>query len=177
MEIKAKCKYDYPTCKAIAHVHSYKKQNPVKTVVLRLALCLILALTNAYLLNSGYGSISNYIIFILIIFIAVLDGVTFFILPRLQYRSLSKMKDLGNRYVFRDEDFVAETDSEEYSGDSVIKYSFLEKVMETEKYFFLYQNKRQIFAVDKSTLEGGTAEEMRGRLKAVLGKKYVICKY
>ena len=49
--------------------------------------------------------------------------------------------------------------------------------METGKYFFLFRNKRQIFAADKSTLEGGTAAEIREKLQPVLGKKYVICKY
>ena len=49
--------------------------------------------------------------------------------------------------------------------------------METKKYFFLYENKRQIFVVDKTTLENGTAEEMREKISAVIGKKYIVCKY
>ena len=101
----------------------------------------------------------------------------YFLMPRIQYNSMSKMKDIGNSYTFHDEYFTAATDSEDYKGDSIITYTVLEKVMETGKHFFIFQNKREVFLVDKSTLEGGTAEEIRGRLQPVLGKKYIICKY
>ncbi len=177
MEIKAECTYDYDTCKAIAHAYIYKKQKPVKALISTYIFCLLFALADIYVIGSDDSVLANYIILILLVFVFVFETVNYFLVPRIQYKSLSKMKDLGNDYVFRDEDFTAETASEEYSGDSVIRYSFLYKVMETEKYFFLFQNKRQIFAVDKSTLEGGTAEDIRKKLQPVLGKRYIICKY
>lgn len=36
MEIKAKCTYDYKTCKAMAHAYTYKKQKPVKAMLLHI---------------------------------------------------------------------------------------------------------------------------------------------
>jgi FlaA1/EpsC-like NDP-sugar epimerase len=48
---------------------------------------------------------------------------------------------------------------------------------ETDKFFFIYINKRQMFVVDKATIEGGTAKEISSKLASVLGKKYIRCKY
>ncbi len=177
MQIKAKCKYDYATCKAISHTVAYKKQNPKKTFIIRLILYIILEAANLFLIYNYGGDLLQFALSVLLVVAFGFEIMVYFLLPGLQYKSLSKMKDLENEYLFRDEDFTAETASEEYNGDSVIKYSFLEKVMETNKYLFLFQNKRQVFAVDKFTLEGGTAEELREKLSLVLDKKYIVCKY
>ncbi len=177
MEIKAKCKYDYKACKAMAHVYSYKKKKPLKTVLMHIALAFALALINIFIIQFAGADASNFFIIGLCFLMIVLELVMYFLMPRLQYNSMSKMKDMSNDYLFRDEDFTAATDSEEYKGDSVIKYTLLEKVMETGEYFLLFENKRQVFLVDKTTFEGGTARELREKLQSVLGKKYIICKY
>ena len=51
------------------------------------------------------------------------------------------------------------------------------KVMETEARLFLFQSKTQAYVVDKTTFEGGSAQDLRKVLTDVLGKKYVECKY
>lgn len=177
MEIKAGCKYDYEGCKAISYVCSYKKSKPIKAVFIHILLAFILGLADIYLIQSGTLGVSVYFVLGLCVFMVVLELFMYFLMPRIQYNSMSKMKDIGNSYTFHDEYFTAATDSEDYKGDSIIKYTVLEKVMETGKHFFIFQNKREVFLVDKSTLEDGTAEEIRGRLQPVLGKKYIICKY
>ncbi len=177
MEIKAKCKYDFKTCKAMAHVYSYKKKNPLKTMILHFILAFVLAVLNFILIRLTGGEAINTVAFVCCLLIVVLELTMYFLMPRLQYNSMSKMKDMANDYIFRDEDFTATTDSEEYKGDSVVRYSLLEKVMETSEYFFLFQNKRSVFLVDKTTFEEGTAQELRKKLFPILGKKYIICKY
>ena len=89
----------------------------------------------------------------------------------------AKSLGLSNTYIFRDTDFVAATDSSNYSGDSVIEYSFLEKVMETKDYFFIFINKRQIYAVDKKTFIDGDTASLSRIFSSALGKKYILCKY
>ena len=45
MEIKAKCKYDYEACKAVAYISSYRKSEPKKTIIVRfIFVALIMAL-------------------------------------------------------------------------------------------------------------------------------------
>lgn len=177
MEIKAKCKYDYEGSKAISYVCSYKKKKPSKTMLLHIIFVLALALLalNLVGLTGEWGT--NPLVLVICGLMVILELTVYFLMPRIQYNSMSKMKDISNDYIFRDEDFEASTDSEEYKGATVIKYSLLEKVMETGEYFFIFQNKRTVFLVDKATLEGGTAEELRGKLQPVLGKKYITCKY
>ena len=177
MEIKAKCKYDFKACKAMAHAYSYKKKKPLKTVLIHIALAFALAFLNFIVIKLTGADTVNMVAFVLCLLIVVLELLMYFLMPQLQYNSMSKMKDMSNDYIFRDNDFVATAESEEYKGDSVIKYTLLEKVMETGEYFLLFENKRQVFLVDKTTVEGGTAEEIRQKLQSVLGKKYIICKY
>ncbi len=177
MEIKAKCTYDYKTCKAMAHAYTYKKQKPVKAMLLHIFFAFILGAADIYLIQSTDGDISVYIILGLCLLMVALEFVMYFLMPRLQYNSMSKMKDISNDYIFRDDYFFASAGSEEYKGALTVKYSLLEKVMETGEYFILFQNKRQAYLVEKSTLEGGTAEDIREKLQPVLRKKYIICKY
>ena len=177
MEIKAKCKYDYEGCKAISYVCSYKKSKPIKAVFMHILLAFILGLADIYLIQSGTLGISVYFVLGLCVFMVVLELFMYFLMPCIQYNSMSKMKDMSNDYIFRDDYFFASAGAEEYKGASTVKYTLLEKVMETGEYFFIFQNKRQVYLVDKSTLEGGTAEEIREKLQPVLGKKYIICKY
>ena len=111
---------------------------------------------------------------ILVLFI---DMFIYFAMPKIQYNSMSKMKNVGNDYVFYDDEITVSSVSEHLSAKDVLKYSIMVKAYETEKYFFFYISKRQVFVVDKATLEGGTAEDLRVKLLSVLGKKYIRCKY
>ena len=111
------------------------------------------------------------------VFFISLWYVLYFTLPRIRYNALANFKEAENAYVFCDDFLKVSTAGREYSGEAKIEYSFLVKAYETSKYFFLYQTKDQIYIVDKSTIEGGTAEDIRSKLSAVLKDKYFICKY
>ena len=176
MEIKAKCKFNYDTCKAISRIDAYRKSDPKKTVILRAVFCIVLTVLNFAVAASGDIYI-GYTIAITATFVLLIDMFMYFGMPKIQYNSMSKMKNIGNDYVFCDEEFTVSSVSEEFSGQNVTKYTILVKAYETEKFFFMYINKRQLFVVDKATLEGGTAEDLREKLSSVLGKKYIICKY
>ena len=176
MEIKGRCKYDYKTCRAMAHAYSYKKSNPKRAMLIHIMIALILGAADAYVIRTHESQIAHIFILVLCLLMIALELVTYFLMPRLQYNSMAKMKDMENSYVFRDEDFIAATQSEEYQGDSVIKYSLLEKVMETGEYFLIFENKRQAFLVEKSTLEGGSAQELRCKLQSVL-KNFLLADF
>lgn len=177
MEIKAKCKYDYEACKAVAYISSYRKSEPKKTIIVRFIFVAVIMALDIYLMNVSESSFVNILYLLCGAFIILLDLFMYFVMPTVQYKSMSKMKELENEYVFYDDEFTAECTSEEYSGRATVRYSLLIKVFETKKYFFLYENKRQIFVVDKSTAENGDLSALRQRLSALLGKKYIICKY
>lgn len=176
MEIRAKCKYDYETCKAVAHIDAYRKSNPKKTIIFRAIFCVALLMLNFVIAFTGEVYV-GYSVAVAAALIFLIDMFMYFGMPKIQYNSMSKMKDIGNDYIFYDDEFFAESVSEKFSGQDVIKYSLLEKAFETDRYFFIYINRRQTFVVDKATIEGGTAEEIKEKLSLQLGKKYIRCKY
>ena len=87
------------------------------------------------------------------------------------------MKDIENEYIFCNEELKAYTKSVEYNGEVAIGYSFFVKVYETTRYLFLYQTNNQVVIVDKNTIEGGTAQDIRSKLTTYVKDKYIICKF
>lgn len=177
MEIRAKSRFDYDSVKALTHLWMFKRADPKKRMVFwTIADLVLLAVILLEIILFG----SDIVLFVLMGAVAamyLLECYMYFLLPKIKYNSLAKMKDVENEYVFREEKIDAYTKSEAYSGQAEIKYALLVKVMETSKYLFLYQNNTQVFIVDKSTIVGGTAEEIRNKLSSVTGNRYIICKY
>ena len=99
------------------------------------------------------------------IILFLLECYLYFLLPKIRYKALAKMKDAENEYIFCDNVLKTFTKSQEYNGEAEIEYSLFVKVYETTKYLFLYQTNNQVFIVDKNTVEGGTIEEIRNELK------------
>lgn len=90
---------------------------------------------------------------------------------------MAKMKDAVNEYVFQDNVMQVATKSESYNGEAEIQYAVIVKVMETSAYFFLFQTNSQVLLVEKSSVTGGTAEDIRNKFMPLIGDKYIICKY
>ena len=177
MEIKAKCKFNMDAMKALAYISVFKKRDPKKQMVIRAVVfsaALILAVLCFVLLQ-------NFVLFAawlaIDVFYIFLYCFLYFVFPKKSYESLANLKEAENEYVFCDDALKVSTVGTEYHGDAKIEYSLLVKAFESSKYFFLYQTKNQILIVDKSTIEGGTAEELRNKLSAVLRDKYSICRY
>jgi hypothetical protein len=101
----------------------------------------------------------------------------YYIIPKLQYKALSGLKNIENEYSFSSNSLKVISENEEYKGESEIEYTMLERVYETSKYFFLFQTKNQVLIVDKTTVEEGKGEQIRSGLINVLKDKYIICKY
>ena len=177
MEIKAKSKFDFETSKALAHVSVYKKNNPKKTITARFIVCfmLLLAIICEYI---AFDIDNSFLLLILVVvFVTLFDVFGYFFLPKIQYKSLLKMQDTENEYIFYDKFIKEFTKSTDYTAEANIEYSLFVKVYETSKYFFLFQTKNQVFVIDKSTIMGGTAEEIKNKLMPVVKNNYIVCKY
>ena len=177
MEIKAKCKYDFDSVKALSRLTMFKKENPIKRMKLwSVAFAILSGIIILEMVVFGVDSILFVLLGVEIIWLMALCFWYFFI-PKIQYKSLSKMKDIENEYIFCDDKLKAFTKSQEYNGEAEIEYSLFVKVYETSKHLFLYQTNNQVFIVDKATIEGGTAEEIRNKLSIFVKDKYILCKY
>ncbi len=174
MKIRAKCKFDFDSIKAVTLLSTYKKSNPKKTVQIRTILCLVLILVIIIALGFDFIPI---ILIVADLLVIVLDLFMYFVLPRIRYKSLAKIKGLENCYLFSDDIVKVFSKSKEYNGEAEIEYSLFIKVYETSKYFFLYQTNNQVLLVDKSTIEGGSVDDIRNKLSSFVKDKYFICKY
>ena len=176
MEIKAKCKYDYETMKALTRLWFAGKGNP-KTIFIAL-LAGVSALLVICLLEIFLFSNNNFAILLVALpFLGFLFIYFYFILPRIRYNAMSKLQNAETEFVFYDNSMKAFTTGEGIAGQSEIQYSLLVKAYETSKYIFIFQTKSSVFVVDKSTITDGAPEDIRNRLHAFLGANYYICKY
>lgn len=177
MQIQATGKLDYATVQALTRLAMFKKADPKKRMIFWTVIYAFLV--GIVLLESIVFGPQPLLYMVLGISVAVLllEYFWFFCLPKLRYNALAHMKDIINEYTFEDDQICAISKGTDYIGDVTIRYALLVKVMETSQYLFIFQNHSQVLPLDKSTVTGGTVEELRSKLSAYLGKKYIICKY
>ncbi len=177
MEIKAKCKFDFDSIRASTHLTMFKKANPKKRLVFwSVAFSILFVVIILENIAFGMDSILLVLLGVEILWF-MLMCFWYFIIPKIQYKALAKMKDAENVYIFCDNVLKTFTKSQEYNGEAEIEYSLFVKVYETSRRLFLHQTNNQVFIVDKNTIEGGTVEEIRNKLSAFVKDKYILCKY
>lgn len=177
MEIGAKCKLDFDSVKALIHLSIYKKTDPKKAARSMAIWFLVLFLASAAeLIAFGYDPIMLILIIAELLMIA-LDAWMYFGLPRIRYRSLARMKDVENDHLFGERCLKIVTKSEAYNGEAEVSCSVFVKVYETSAFLFLYQTNDQVFLVDKSTITGGSVDDIRNILSLAVKDKYIVCKY
>ncbi len=177
MEIKARCKYDLDSVKALTHLTMYKKADPRKRLIFwSAAFAILFMIIILEMIAFGFDTTLAVLLGVEV-FGLLLIYFWYFIIPKIQYKSLAKMQNVENAYVFYDNVLKTFTRNQEYNGEAEIEYSLFVKVYETTKYLFLYQTNNQVFIVDKSTVEGGTVDEIRNKLSAFVKDKYFICEY
>ena len=168
MEIRANSQYDFETIRAFTHTLYYKKREPKKSFTISMIFWGLMAVFAVFALPE-----------MLLVFLVVI-GVELFqyvILPKIQYRLLAKFKGTENEFIFGEESFRVLSHTEAYQGEAEMRYELIVKVIENSRYFFIYQTNNQVYAVDKETITGGSAEDIRKRMEPGLGKKYIVCKY
>lgn len=179
MEIKASCKFDYESIKALTHLSMFRKANPAKRMALwniTGAILLIIIVLEIILLDADIDANLVFFLFLGVMMLG-LGAYIYFIVPKIRFKSMAKLRGAENAYLFCDDVLKVFTKSAEYNGGVEIEYSLLVRVYETTKYLFLYQTNNQVLIVDTKTITGGTVEEIRGKLSTYLGKKYIICNY
>ena len=177
VEIRAKCKFGFESISALTHLTMFKKANPKNRMIFwSVAFAVLFAIIILEIIAFGMDLILLVLLGVEILWLMMMC-FWYFIIPRIQYKALAKMKDAENEYVFCDNVLKTFTKSQEYNGEAEIEYSLFVKVYETSKYFFMYQTNNQVLIVDKSTIEGGTVEEIRNKLSAFVKDKYILCKY
>lgn len=177
MEIKAQGTLNYDTVKASLHVTIYKKTKPKKAVILRL---LFTALAMAFcIFNMVVFGFSSYMLFSF--FAMLLAGFIFiymyFLLPKIRFKAMGKMQNVTNNYIFTSNAIICSSSTDGYEGKAEVNYSVICKVIETSQYMFVYPTKSNFYVVEKATVSGGSADDLRRMLFSFLGENYVIYNY
>lgn len=176
MEIKAKCKYDLESIRALTHLSTFKKSNP-KTRIIFYNIITSALLSIVVLEFAFFGAdVTLYLLLCAVLFLGFLENFLYFILPRISFKKMRTFKNVENEFVFCDDMLKVVSKTKEYSGEGQIEYTALVKAYETSRYFFLLQTERQTYIIDKSTIENGTVEDIRNKLISKI-EKYIICKY
>ena len=177
MQIKAKTLYDFDTAKALARLSIFGKNEPKKRMIRNMILSAILVLLPLVMIFVYGGSWMQYSFCGLGVWMTLLNGYLYFVFPRILFHNMKNMKNTEVEYCFGDDAVVTASKNAEYSGESTLAYTLFVKAFETSAYWFLYQTNNQVFVVDKSTVTGGTVEELRAKLSSYLDKKYILCNY
>jgi len=168
LNIKAAATLDYKTLKRF-YRFGFFRSGKIKTALILLFLLLVYAL-----IISGYSELYSLAEYSIIAFILMLLIIVFkwLFMPKIIYRkSNAKLKDMKNEFVFSKESIHLESRAESYSGNAEIDYNIIQKVYETDTFFYLYINAHTAYAVDKSRIENGTALELKNLLDSVLPPK------
>ena len=177
MQIQAGCTLNYESIKALTHVSFYKRKEPRKTFIVRCTYSVVLTLA-IFVMILVYGM--DMTLLLLLFCAAVITGFYCFCywqLPKMQYKALQGMRGLEIEYTFFDESMRVANKSDQMRGESEIRYVAISKVMETSCYLFIYQNKNQVYVVDKTSMAEGATAEVRKALTPYVKEKYILCKY
>ena len=143
MEIKAKCTYDLEAVTALTHLTLFKKADPKKRFVLwNVTFLVFLAVVILEIITFGVNGSLVMLLIVDVVWLA-LAYFLYYIIPKLQYKALSRLKNIENEYSFFANSLKVVAENEEYKGETEIEYTMLERVYETSKYFFLFQTKNQ----------------------------------
>jgi len=176
MDVKARFTFTRESMRELVHFSMFKKADPKKRMItwsiIYAVLMLIVILTMGLIPDS-----QGWYYLLVIGLVLLLEYYLYFVFPVLQYNALGKLKETVNDYTFNDDTMKVSSQNPVYAGESELQYDMFWKAYETSKNFFLYQTKNQVFVVDKSTITGGTAEDIRSKLSEALKEKYIICRY
>ena len=176
MEISASCKLDRDAIKALTYLSVYKMAVPRQRFILWTIIYSALAALFLFkvLLSPSAVMVTALCVAVVILFSQI---YLYALLPGIKYRAMKNLADAENDYLFCEHTLKTTSRSSDYLGSSEMEYSFFAKAYETSKYFFLFQTNNQVYIVDKSTVTGGSFEEIRNRISAYLKDKYYMCRY
>ena len=177
MEIRAKSKYDFETVKALSHLLFYKKNNPKKSLISTVVLFSIFSVIIIVEIIVFKAYLLLVIALVLNAIFILCNFLIYYIFPKYQYKLLGKMQGVVNEYIFGDSKLKVYSKGEQYNAETEVEYSLFVNVYETSKYFFLYQTQNQVYVIDKYTIEGGSAEDIKSKIIPFLRDKYIVCKY
>ena len=199
MKINASCVYDREATNALASIIifrdsiNYKKGIPnMLTLVMCFSFGAVWCFGVLYSVQKMLGGSDSYHLICLLGLTMTALGVFISILTMSKRirNAADNMTGNANKYTFENELFTVESENRGAVGVGSVDYKKIYRVDETSKYIFIHMYMSNIradgqsniktlssYIVDKSTIDEEDMRQIREKLSAALGRKYIVCKY
>lgn len=175
LEIKASSKYDWETIKKFNRFHNFTKNKSANiALVIMDIFCAFLFVLTFIWAELDFELI---MIYLLLVFVNLVLVFAMFVLPKIQYKQNKQLHGVVNNIAFQENELLMEQCGENASGMGNFNYQALWRIYETKDSIYLYLNPRQAHIVNKSTVTGGTVEDLRMLLISKIGEKKYKMKF
>lgn len=174
MEITASSIYNWETIKKYNFFHTFSKRKIGKLLIPTIVIVsIVMVLCTVLSIVGDFFDRTLLYLDILVIVLVFLEFFIWFAIPKISFKMNKLNKNFENHYTFKEDSLNVSGQNSELKGTTEISYQKLNCICETFDFFYIYINSRMAFIVDKSTISGGTEEQLRNYLiKAVGDKKY-----
>ncbi len=172
MKITAGCRYDADT-----HMTLVKIQTRVFSLIrIGIIAALIISAAGYALVKTANGTFDGDALkatLMLTVVAVIYGGSELFKAFSLKRRVSGKdgIRLTDYTYLFESDKISVTAKADGESNSVTLGYNELTRMAETQRYFFLWRGGEFPFAIDKSTIKGGSESKLRGVLAACVGEK------
>jgi len=188
MNIKATALHDWNFHKALVMSQLYGTKLPrtVRAIIAAVTAVILLACVCLAFYGLKVNDSGCIVMAVVLALLSLFTACVFSVCPfpaKMLYKSRFKEWTPEYYFEFGDESvkmsaiLINNANERTDSGNMTLDYSQLKKAFECSEYIFITLTDGQNFGFSKANIENGTAEDIRNKLQAVLGRKYKIAKY
>lgn len=152
MEIKASSVYTLEVIRDFAYLNVKTGSSPKKKVEALLILAAAMIALAVVIIIISDCDILMWIMIVIATITVLINGYLYFWLPRVRHKAVSSGGDIKNSFVFYDDGFEGFSTEKGFTGSAQIKYDTLYKIIESQKYFVIYESEKRAHIVEKNTI-------------------------
>lgn len=176
MEIKVSSKYDWETVKKFYNFNNLTRRRGL--LVFFVIWFVFMSIPLANMIISGNFTSESAPTLTLFIVLTIAIVFIYIGLPKVRYNKNKIIHNSENFFAFGEDEIAIKSNNQLHNESCTIKYNAIWRIYETKGFIYIFINPNQANIVDKSTVEGGSAMDLRMLLISKIGAdKYKIkCK-
>lgn len=125
---------------------------------------------------SEFDLLFSFLLFLFIVFDLLILNLVF-IMPKRNYKLNGHLYGIPNEFTFFSDEFSVSSNSENYSGTSIIKYESVVKICERENFFYIFIGNNIAYVIKKSDIVNGTQDDLKNIFSNKISEeKYIYSK-
>lgn len=177
VEVKVHSVYDEKAVVTFYNMNMYKGKNPKKVFTNRMMLAaglIVLAVFGILAVDYAFLNVILQICIASIIILVVVNCCLYFWLPKWVYKTEFKHGNAEIDFTFYDDEFEGTSVKGGITGNRKIKYDALSKIIESKKYFLLYDHNSGGYMLSKDVVSSEDAKTLRIKFIEVMPEgKYI----